>query len=164
MSSALLAAVTAKASRVCPATLRSRGINGQVLVPTLRPARRAASVSSQDLLSPMSISVTALKCRSDHSDCGQSVLTALLQVSSAGTASELLSNVTSVWHICLIDETATLLFFQVHVVRAASREAEIEDSAKGKTCSCVFVQSAWSSSLVCCCTCNTVFCSSLPQA
>lgn len=29
------------------------------------------------------------------------------------------------------------------MVRAASREAEIEDSAKGKTCFCVPAKSAW---------------------
>ncbi|KAL3141424.1 hypothetical protein ABBQ32_004993 [Trebouxia sp. C0010 RCD-2024] len=36
--------LTAKTSRVCSATLRSRGINGQVLTPRVRPTRRTAPV------------------------------------------------------------------------------------------------------------------------
>lgn len=69
-SSASSSAVTLKANRTCP-TLRSRGINGQVLVSTMRPARRAASVSSDlNVTSGWNLAVSPSWSLSDSSGRG----------------------------------------------------------------------------------------------
>ena len=46
---------------------------------------------------------------------------------------------------------SNIFAFQVQVVRAASREAEIEDSAKGKMGSCVFANLPGLFLAACCC-------------